>query len=100
MTLHGAPNGFAGGVNLHGHLLGARVRNWTRHLNVSVEQVHDRPTAPPPGRDPALAPRIVGGRHRAGTHDGASARRVYAQVVRALDIDLVGLPSRVTKPAS
>ena len=43
MTLHGAPNGFGGGVNVHGHLHGARVRGWTRHLNVSVEQVHYRP---------------------------------------------------------
>ena len=81
---------------MQGHLQGARVRGWTRYLNVSVEKVHyhSRPLT----AIPWLALRIVGGRHRAGTHDGASARRAQAQVVRALDIDPVGLPSRATKP--
>ena len=40
ITLHGE---LRMGVNVHSHLHGGRVRGLTRHLNVSVEQVHYRP---------------------------------------------------------
>ena len=47
-----------GCVNMHGHLHGARVRGGTRHINVSVEQVHYRPR--PLRAIRRLAFRIVG----------------------------------------
>ena len=48
-----------GCVNVHGHLHGARVPGRTRHINVSVEQVHYRPR--PLTAIRRLALRIVAG---------------------------------------
>ena len=48
-----------GCVNVHGHLHQGRVRGRTRHINVSVKQVHYRPRALT--RIGRLAARIVKG---------------------------------------